>query len=568
MSLPPYLDPRLPNDDESGIGWDDATREFPATEGDVPQPAAGEVESASRPHDEVGADSDLDEPVAASSGGEDQPVSAPVAGVSADAPEWLTDDGSAGEYVPGMYSERAEDAGDAAPDASASGEPVAPQPEASGTEDGADARADVSAIQEPDAGTPEAFATGSGSAPVVDSEPEPVVPAYEDTPSTSETGQPTYDEIPPSYPPADPPAPIEHPADEAGIDSILAADDPQYSPPAGNDSVTTAFQSPYDTRNLAFRPDPEPAHSADAGAGPDTSQPGEQPELQSAPAQLSDDAAPASSATPASPTPAIGAEQDPHAADGDGLTQTEMAGTASADGTTGAAGAAGLAGVAGAVGAATAGVASAPATAVVSDPGHPYALDDTAAIPPGVATARLPHGPLETESPHPIPPAPTKVGFWRHFLGVFIGIVLTPVGVWLWQWGSNLVGVAIARFGDSADPFGIGLIVTGSVLLFLVALLGRWTPAVPLAGGLVWALVPGIVILIAPQATFSWLQQIGGDRSWAFILDYWQAGMRGYLLVVGLILIGAGLAAALSRRAGRRYGDAFARYTLRSGRDF
>jgi len=151
---------------------------------------------------------------------------------------------------------------------------------------------------------------------------------------------------------------------------------------------------------------------------------------------------------------------------------------------------------------------------------------------------------------------PKKPGFLRHLLGFLIGLVITPVGLVFAAWGGQLTLQTPSRIEPNVDWFGFGLIVLGALILGAVALLGRWSPAVPITGGLIWGLLLGGVYLIAPQLAWDTTVSLFGPSPPAFARDLVTSGTSGLLLLVGVILIGSGIAAGLARRAGRLFGQA------------
>lgn len=151
---------------------------------------------------------------------------------------------------------------------------------------------------------------------------------------------------------------------------------------------------------------------------------------------------------------------------------------------------------------------------------------------------------------------PSKPGFGRHVLGVVLGLLLTPFAF-------LLTGIGGARLADIAgtnrmgtDTLGVVLLALGIVLLVLLVLLGAWSPAVPITGGLVWGLALGIASLVAPRDVEATVQDLGGANLPAAVDQFTEAAMSGLLVTVGGLLLAAGLATAFARRAGRRYGVA------------
>lgn len=153
-----------------------------------------------------------------------------------------------------------------------------------------------------------------------------------------------------------------------------------------------------------------------------------------------------------------------------------------------------------------------------------------------------------------VPSAPTKPGFARHLLGVLLGLLVTPVGL-------LLVGVGLARLSDIAgttemgtDGLGLSLLVGGAVLLAAVVLLGLWTPALPITGGLVWGIGLGTAYLAVPGRMDDLVEQLTGDAP-APAEQLAQTAMSGYLVLVGALLLAAGIATGVARRRGRRWAE-------------
>lgn len=182
-----------------------------------------------------------------------------------------------------------------------------------------------------------------------------------------------------------------------------------------------------------------------------------------------------------------------------------------------------------------------------------------------IPTRTLPSGPpslaeLDFEAADPIPPAPTPPGFGRHFWGALVGLVLTPVAFCFVVWGAAMP----TKPGKPLDSLSLGLTIIGGLLFLAVTLLGRWTPAVPLAGAIGWGIGVGIAFLAFPLQMVNLVVDLFNSQSVpAFVRDFVSASQQGQLLTMGLLLLGAGLATGLARRAGRRYGDMAARHQLR-----
>ena len=169
--------------------------------------------------------------------------------------------------------------------------------------------------------------------------------------------------------------------------------------------------------------------------------------------------------------------------------------------------------------------------------------EDEAVVPPG-----------ELRSRRDVPEPPSKPGIGRHLLAVLLGLLVTPVAL-------LLVGVGIARLADIAgtddmgtDALGLSLLVGGVVLLAAVVLLGVWSPALPITGGVVWGIGLGVAYLAVPGAMEDVAESMTGDVPDP-VDQLAQTAMSGYLVVVGTLLLAAGIAIAMARRRGRRWAE-------------
>lgn len=155
-----------------------------------------------------------------------------------------------------------------------------------------------------------------------------------------------------------------------------------------------------------------------------------------------------------------------------------------------------------------------------------------------------------------VPEPPARRGFARHLLATVLGLVVTPFAL-------LLIGVGTSRLADIAgtndmgtDLLGTTLLVVGLVMLAVLVLLGVWSPAVPIVGGLVWGIGLGVAYLTVPGAMEDAAQAMTSDGSVPVAIDQLaEAAMSGYLLVLGTLLVAAGLATSLARRRGRRWAE-------------
>lgn len=188
----------------------------------------------------------------------------------------------------------------------------------------------------------------------------------------------------------------------------------------------------------------------------------------------------------------------------------------------------------------------------------------TTATPPpevlGAAATGRPGGdvtptpPPATERPMP-PDLPRRPGAKRHLIGTLLGLLVTPLGLVLAAMGVGHMVDLSAGDGALTDAFGLVLLASGAVVLGLVALLGRWSPAVPITAGVVWGIAGGAVALWDPQGVHDAVHGVTDGRLATIAVDHiLDPALNGSLLVLGLVLLGAGISAGLARRAGRSFG--------------
>lgn len=133
----------------------------------------------------------------------------------------------------------------------------------------------------------------------------------------------------------------------------------------------------------------------------------------------------------------------------------------------------------------------------------------------------------------------------RTVLVSLAALVVTPVAVGIAANGAVLTG----RWWDATDRWlAPTQSVLGAALLLGVAGLAVRVPVAVMLAGLVWGIVPAVVQIAAPQDTYRLISAIPGlpadlDRA----LHSWLSG--GVMLLVGVLLFGAGCTAALRRRS-------------------
>ncbi|MGQ4619841.1 hypothetical protein [Nocardia sp. R7R-8] len=135
----------------------------------------------------------------------------------------------------------------------------------------------------------------------------------------------------------------------------------------------------------------------------------------------------------------------------------------------------------------------------------------------------------------------------RTVAGGLVGLLVTPIGIGLAAHG----GLGTRQWvilGDEGDRWSSNTqMIGGALLLFLVALLAAYSPAGTVLAGLVWGLLPGAVQLFSPHDLWRLIEQTPGlSEDLSLALYTWV--LNGWGLVLGLLFIGAGLAATLRRR--------------------
>ncbi len=153
------------------------------------------------------------------------------------------------------------------------------------------------------------------------------------------------------------------------------------------------------------------------------------------------------------------------------------------------------------------------------------------------------------------PDLPRRPGLKRHLIGVLLGLLVTPVGLVLAAMGVGHMVDLPAGDGALTDAFGLVQLATGGLILGLVAVLGRWSAAVPITAGVLWGLGGGGVALWDPQGVHDAVHQVTDGRFAEIAINHiLDPALNGSLLVLGLVLLGSGIAAGLARGAGRSFG--------------
>ncbi|CAN5187060.1 hypothetical protein BH11ACT1_BH11ACT1_28160 [soil metagenome] len=203
-------------------------------------------------------------------------------------------------------------------------------------------------------------------------------------------------------------------------------------------------------------------------------------------------------------------------------------------------------------------------------PGHEPVVGPVAGR-PAYATTAAPHPPAHADVTPPVVPttrtdvvpepvAPRATGFGGHVWGVLIGVLATAVALPLALVGQGRIlavqsGGSSDSWDASLDRWGIALVTAAVLLLAVVVYLGVRTAAAPISGGIL-ATVAGALFLYAPgiarNETMRWLATTNSRET---VSHATVAGTSGTILLVGFLLLMAGVATAGAKRRGRVLGE-------------
>ncbi|MGW0003546.1 hypothetical protein ACWDT6_06865 [Nocardia grenadensis] len=133
---------------------------------------------------------------------------------------------------------------------------------------------------------------------------------------------------------------------------------------------------------------------------------------------------------------------------------------------------------------------------------------------------------------------------WRTALAALLAVVITPVAVGIAANGAATAG----RWWDTTDRWlSPAQSLLGAALLLIVAGLAAYEPAAAVIAGLIWGALPAAVQIAAPGQTYRLISSLPGlSADLSRVLHTWLSS--GVMLLVGVLLAGAGLAVALRRR--------------------
>lgn len=132
----------------------------------------------------------------------------------------------------------------------------------------------------------------------------------------------------------------------------------------------------------------------------------------------------------------------------------------------------------------------------------------------------------------------------RVIAATLAALTLTPVAIGIAANGSVLTG----RWWDATDRWLAPIqSVLGAVLLLTVAALAVAVPVAAMTAGSVWGILPGVVQIAIPERTYRLISAVPGlPTDLDHALYSWLSG--GVVLVIGVLLFGSGLTAAVLRR--------------------
>ena len=170
--------------------------------------------------------------------------------------------------------------------------------------------------------------------------------------------------------------------------------------------------------------------------------------------------------------------------------------------------------------------------------GYPSAYAPATVVPPPASTV-VPEKPSSRVGPG--------------FLSAVIGLILTAGGIYLLAHFGYRAGLELTRGNVSIRNSGLGLL--GGLLLFAATLLNGWSP---------WStLLPGIALTgLGGWALFdaNAFRHVGDwVRSVLDVNEVTNLLVTGFLLALGLVLLGASIAALSARAGGKRDGRILAR---------
>lgn len=141
----------------------------------------------------------------------------------------------------------------------------------------------------------------------------------------------------------------------------------------------------------------------------------------------------------------------------------------------------------------------------------------------------------------PTPSYPTPAGsgrspmVLRHVASVVVAMVLTPIGVLVFDYGSGkYLQERVRTLGDSGATGELVLLVLGALILMAVAASARLSGLGPVLAGLVWGGIPFLWFVVDLPGFYEFARDLPSTYYWFSV--------PGYLFpLVGALLVGAGL---------------------------
>ncbi|XBB66543.1 hypothetical protein ABFU82_20890 [Nocardioides sp. WV_118_6] len=155
--------------------------------------------------------------------------------------------------------------------------------------------------------------------------------------------------------------------------------------------------------------------------------------------------------------------------------------------------------------------------------------------------------PPPSPSPSPSFPAPGYPGpgsrsrspmVLRHLISAVVALVLTPIGIMVFDYGSGKYLQERARTFDNSNAAGeLVLLVLGALILLAVAVTARVSGLGPVLAGLVWGGIPFVWFVADLPGFYEFAQDLPSTHFWFTAPSY-------LFPLVGTLLVGAGLAGA------------------------
>lgn len=174
-------------------------------------------------------------------------------------------------------------------------------------------------------------------------------------------------------------------------------------------------------------------------------------------------------------------------------------------------------------------------------------------IDPDDRTSTAPVPPTAASTGHPATgraPAPTRIRrTMRALAGTLVGIALGGLATWVVVFGQSRVLAAQTPAWDwSHDPLGILLVTAGAALLAVVIGLGVWSAATPVAAGAGTLLVGAAYLYVPATSQLTTISWLATEHTAGSVQRVAVTATSGTVLVIGALLLAAGLAMVLLRR--------------------